>query len=336
MIRGAGMAVRGIVTRFRKRWRHVGRGYIRVMRKPDQSKTDWMIRRKEGGTPNRDTARATDVPVRHVQRIRAACLSTGTAPVLRDPGRPGRRITPDEAEAVLGAHQRYCCGAVYLERIPAGTEAIHMPHNVMHRILRDDGPASADPARQNGRSRVRYERTYPDSMRHADYRLPDDGRRLIAYRDDASRLITGHGVSARATGRHATEVPHAAMKRHGRPAPVLTDRGSRSYAGGSGRRGKGASEFGQEPAGPEIRHVPARASRPQTNGKPERFHGELRRKPGHFGTVDRPVHWRNEARPHRSLGWESLEAPAVAFVRKMPPKGTVVKDEQTGESYNVG
>ena len=275
-----------------------------------------------------------DVSVLHVQRLRAAYLSTGAAPVLRDSGGPGRKASPDEVEAVLRAYRRHCCGAVYLERILAGTGATHMPHNVIRRILRDDGLASGDPAERGRRSWVRHGRTHSNPVWRTDYKLLDGGRRLVAYRDDASRFITGHGVSANATGRHAIDVLRAAIRRHGRPASILTDRCSQFYANESESRQRGVSEF-EELARLGIRHILARVDHPQTNGNLGRFHGELQRRLGRFGTADRPVHRWNETKPRRSLDWESLEAPARAFVRKMPPEGTVVKDEQTGESYNV-
>ena len=43
----------------------------------------------------------------------------------------------------------------------------------------------------------------------------------------------------------------------------------------------------------------------------------------------------NYDRPHMSLGLDNLETSARAFVRKMPPPGQVVIDEQTGEEYDV-
>ena len=138
-----------------------------------------------------------------------------------------------------------------------------------------------------------------------------------------------------ATGRHAIDILHKAIRRHGRPASILTDRGSQFYSSESESKRKGVSEFEKELVKLEIRHILARVNHPQTNGKLERFHGELQRKLCHFGTVDSLVRWWNEIKPHKSLDWENLETPAKAFVRKMPPKGTIVQDEQTGESYDV-
>lgn len=170
---------------------------------------------------------------------------------------------------------------------------------------------------------------------HTDYKLLDDGGWFIAYQDDASRFIVGYGVFKEATAKHAIEVLHKAMTKHGRPASILTDRGTQFYASESDHKKKGASEFEQELVRLEIRHILARVNHPQTNGKLERFHGEIQRKQKWFSGIDELVDWWNNIRPHMSLDWDNLETPAQAFVRKMPQKGTVVTDEQSGEMYDV-
>ena len=50
----------------------------------------------------------------------------------------------------------------------------------------------------------------------------------------------------KATGRHAIDVLHDAISRHGTPASILTDRGSQFYASESDHKKKGAAEFEQE------------------------------------------------------------------------------------------
>ena len=50
---------------------------------------------------------------------------------------------------------------------------------------------------------------------------------------------------------------------------------SQFYASESEHKKKGASEFEQELVRLGIRHILARVNHPQTNGKLERFHGEI-------------------------------------------------------------
>jgi putative transposase len=82
-------------------------------------------------------------------------------------------------------------------------------------------------------------------------------------------------------------------------------------------------------------HILARVNHPQTNGKLERFHGEIKRKQKWFESIDNLIHWWNYTKPHMSLDWDNLETPAKAFVRKMPEPGTTVIDEQSGEVYHA-
>ena len=115
-------------------------------------------------------------------------------------------------------------------------------------------------------------------MRRTDYKQLDDGRWFTAYRDDASRLIVGHGVFAEATAEHAADVLKEAIMRHGRSASMLIDHDTRFYANAGEYKKKGAVKFEQELVSMGIHHILARVRRPQTNGKLERFHGELQRK----------------------------------------------------------
>jgi len=172
-------------------------------------------------------------------------------------------------------------------------------------------------------------------MWNTDWKKLDDGRWFLCYQDDASRFIVHHGVFAEATADNALAVLREAIAKHGKPASILTDHGSQFYANQAEYKKRGASDFEQELVRLEIKHILARVNHPQTNGKLERFHGEIVRKQKWFDTIDELVHWYNNIKPHMSLDWDNLETPAQAFVRKMPEKGTRVIDEQTGEEYDV-
>jgi putative transposase len=200
----------------------------------------------------------------------------------------------------------------------------HIPHNIIHHILREKGLASEQPKKQ--RKWVRYERTYSNSMWHTDWKQLDDGRWLICYEDDASRFIVGYGIFDSATSENAVKVLKEAIQKHGRPASILTDRGSQFYANESEYKTRGATEFEKTPVQLGIKHILARVNHPQTNGKLERFHGEIQRKQKWFESIDELIHWWNHIKPHMSLDWDNLETPAKAFIRKMPEPGTTVID----------
>ena len=86
----------------------------------------------------------------------------------------------------------------------------------------------------------------------------------------------------------------------------------------------------------EIRHVLSGVGHPQTNGKIERFFGEVKARLDTFADVDEIVAWWNTAKPHRSLNFKAGETPCEAFEARMPPEGEgVVVDGATGEAYRV-
>ena len=210
-------------------------------------------------------------------------------------------------------------------------------------VLRDEDLAARQPNKSKRRKWIRFERTYSNSMWHTDYKLLDDGRWFLCYEDDASRFVTAYGTFERATTENALAVLDEAIRNHGKPASIMTDRGSQFYATASEAKKKGASEFEKKMAELGIKQILAGVRHPQTNGKLERLHGEIQRKLPEFEAimmrksdpVDLFMQWYNYDRPHMSLGSDGEETPAQAFVRKMPPKGEVVIDEQTGEEYHV-
>ena len=233
--------------------------------------------------------------------------------------------------------------------------------------MKDAGFADTQPKKSRRRKWIRYEREHSNSMWHTDYKQLDDGRWFLCYEDDASRFVTGFGVFQEATTENALKVLDEAIKNHGKPASILTDRGTQFYATESEAKKKGASKFEQRLVELDIKHILARVRHPQTNGKLERLHGEMQRKLRHFEAssasktrrgasekgagasvggpfsaatpprdpVVRFIEWYNNDRPHMSLDWDNLETPAQAFKRKMPPAGETVVDSQTGQEYRA-
>lgn len=124
------------------------------------------------------------------------------------------------------------------------------------------------------------------------------------------------------------------VKKHGKPASILTDRGSQFYANESEYKEKGITEFEDYLIRNDIRHILARVSHPQTNGKLERFYGEVERKLHLFKSVDELTNWWNNIKPHMSLNFDELETPSQAYIRKVPGEGIVI-DEQPGEIYHA-
>jgi putative transposase len=302
--------------------------------KLDPVKVEWIIRQKENGTKNSVIASSMGVSVRRVQRLYSMYRTTGTVPELKRPGRKRVETTDQEKEIIGKAYARYEVNALTLERAIGVEYGMHIPHNRIHAVLKGLGLARDEPRKQVRKKWIRYERKYSNSLWHTDWTLIEGMGWLIAYLDDASRFIVAYGLFPEATSQHAVDVLKEAIKKYGRPASILTDRGVQFYAVETDDRLKGLTVFEKYLIENEIRQVLSRVSHPQTNGKVERFFRTVKDKLDRFENIDALIEWYNMTRPHMSLNLDAIETPQQAYARKMPEQGTVT-DEESGETYHA-
>jgi putative transposase len=328
--------VHPLATRIRARWVWSrGRRHL-VYVKLDPVKVAWIIREKENGARNETIASSMNVSVRRVQELYSSYKKTKTIPEL---GRPGRRrieSSDEERRMIADAHREHEVGAVMLERVIDVIYDRHVPHNRIHRVMKSMGLARDEPRKQIRKKWIRYERKYSNSLWHTDWTLIDGMGWLIAYLDDASRFVLSYGLFPEATSQHSVDVLKEAIKEHGKPASILTDRGIQFYANEAEERVKGSTVFERYLVENEIRHILARVSHPQTNGKVERFFGTVKTKLPRFDDdIDRLMTWYNTKRPHMSLNLEVIETPYQAYLRKMPDRDGIIEDEEAGEGYHA-
>jgi putative transposase len=219
---------------------------------------------------------------------------------------------------VVHAYSQWKLGATFLERIfKRQNTVIH--HNLIQRILNEEKLGVRLDKKVKRKDWVRYERKHSNAMWHTDWTTLD-GRWLIAFQDDASRKIVAWGVFDSATTKNSITVLEEAIKTHGTPKSILTGRDVQFYSSDKKGEPSEPNDFQKRLSQEGIEHVLARVNHPQTNGKIERFFGELKRKIHLFSSPDELVHWYNEIKPHMSLDWENLETPSQAFRRKMHHK----------------
>lgn len=302
--------------------------------KLDPVKLEWIIRQKEKGIKNRTIADSMKVSVRRVQELWSTYRETATVPELKRPGRSRIRPSDEEESMVAKAYAEYRRGAFTLERVIAVIYGVHIPHNRIHRVMRSMGLAREEPRKQMKRKWVRYERKYSNSLWHTDWTLIEGKGWMIAYLDDASRFVTGWALFPEATSERSLEVLKKAIGKHGKPASILTDRGTQFYASETEERERGATVFERYLVENGIRQILSRVSHPQTNGKVERFFRTVKEKLSEFDTIDQLLGWYNEKRPHMSLNLDAIETPHQAFIRKMSQEG-MVTDEESGEVYRA-
>jgi len=327
--------VHPLANSIRARWVwNRGRRY-HIYVKLDPVKVEWIVRQKENGTTNAMIASSMKVSVRRVQRLYAVYRATGTIPELKRPGRKRIQPSQEERSLIFEAHSEHRTGALILERIIDVIYGRHIPHNRIHQVMKSMGISRDEPRKQTRKKWIRYERKYSNSLWHTDWTLIEGMGWLIAYLDDASRFIVGYGLFPEATSQHSVEVLKETVKKHGKPASILTDRGTQFYAVEADEKLKGLTVFEKYLIENEIRQVLGRVSHPQTNGKVERFFKTVKDKLPHFGNVDQLIQWYNMKRPHMSFNLDVIETPYEAYIRKMPDKDEAITDEEAGEIYHA-
>ena len=83
-------------------------------------------------------------------------------------------IMNEEISAVIGTYKEYPCSAVVLETILDKRHGIKIPHNRIHKILKNHRLASNDTNKQRKRKWVKYERRHSMSLWHTDWDLIED------------------------------------------------------------------------------------------------------------------------------------------------------------------
>jgi len=306
-------------------WRKYGHGVL------EQRQIEWIVKARNEGKKNIDIANVQGVSVRRVQQLYSAYRRSGSIPVLRKPGRPrAPEITEGERCVIRDAYERFRMCACYLEQV-LSSYGIRINHRRIHKVLKEEGLAVSEPRKQRRRKWIRYEREHSNSLWHTDWYQIEDPRWkdmwLIAYEDDASRLIAGFGVYDTLTSEYSVEVLDRAIKEYDKPASIISDHGSTFYAVESVAREKGLTVFERYLLRNKIRFITGRVDHPQTNGKIEKFFDIFEKKVKFFPSIEEFMTWYNEVRPHGALDLKRAQTPKQAFYEKMPQADLLISPD---------
>jgi transposase InsO family protein len=151
------------------------------------------------------------------------------------------------------------------------TDGFKASAGAVTRVLKEEGyePEYLPTKRHPDKVR-RFERARPNQMWQSDlftFTLALYSRRVyvVAFMDDRSRFVTGHGVSAASSAGFVKDVFRTAVSCFGAPEEVLTDRGPQYHSW------RGKSQFAKLLEGLGIKQILSRPRHPQTLGKVERF-----------------------------------------------------------------
>lgn len=288
------------------------------MRKLNQKKIRWIVKEMEKGERSAyRIAKIQGISPRWVREIYNTYKATGEYLYPRKPGRKTLPISLKDKQLILETRKKHpLTGAVALEKI-MDAQGVHIPHNRIHRFLKEEGLAKDEPKKQRRRKWVRYERRFSNSLWHADW-FEKQRDQVILFQDDASRFITGYGVFGNATSKNTVHVLETAMQIHGIPKQLMTDHGTQfTSLSRENCKDPKPNEFQQYLKACNIHHIKSRVKHPQSNGKVERVILTLKQLWNHFQCWDAAVLYYNFERPHSSLENGCLRTPYQAFQDKI-------------------
>jgi putative transposase len=292
------------------------------MKKLNQKKIRWIVKEmKKGDRSAYRIAKIMDISPRWVRELYRVHQETGRYLFPKKSGRKPQLVSDEEKDLIFEVRKEHpISGAVALEKI-LDDQGVHIPHNRIHRVLKQEGFAIDEPRKQRCRKWIRYERRYSNSLWHADW-FEEKQDQVILFEDDASRFITGYGVFRNATAKNSIIVLDQAIQCYGIPKQLMTDHGvqftSLSRDTCSDPR---PNEFQQFLQRYNIIHIKARVKHPQSNGKVERAGQTLQKLWKHYQCWDAAVKYYNFKRPHSSLENGSLRTPYQAFIDKTRVNG---------------
>lgn len=170
-------------------------------------------------------AKIQNITPRWVRELYKIYQEIGQYPYPHKPGRKPLSITSAEKARILELKRKHpLSGAVVLEYLTAYT-GDRIPHNRIHKILKEEGLAKNEPAKQKRRKWIRYQRKYSNSLWHTDW-FEEQKDQVIMFEDDASRFVPGYGVFTNATSENGIKVLENTIPVFRKPYQVMTDHGT--------------------------------------------------------------------------------------------------------------
>ena len=223
----------------------------------------------------------------------------GQKGLMRKSTRPNTihyKVTPSIARAIIRIRRKTKANEYAIES-KLSAKGIDISHASIYAVLKENGLINGLSRERKQRTYVRYQRDHPNSLWQTDLTNWKE-RVVIAYIDDYSRFITGHGVFDNGLAVNCIQVFQKAIDSYGKPREVLSDHGSQFYS----MRGD-ESEFDRFCASHRIKHILGSIGKPTTTGKIERWFGSFKANADNFKSVGDYVKYYNYEKPHKSLDY---------------------------------
>jgi len=270
-------------------------------------KRAWIVKQYLKEKPTFEIALSQKVTPRTVQKIVKLYQQTGWDG-LKDhkTGRSETILNSNAEIIILDLRRQFNYGACHIEQI-LKQKGFLISHRQIEKVLLKNNLIIPNIKKQKSRKWVRYELPNPNDLWHTDWSYdPYTGKQLSVYIDDRTRLITSHGIFARATAENTIALLQFGIAHYGKPKAIMTDHGAQYYANHPNAEQQN-NLFGNTLQVLGIKHYLARVNRPQTNGKVERFFLTYKTEyaTGTFTNVKDYVQHYNETRLHMSLNYKT-------------------------------
>ena len=175
-----------------------------------------------------------------------------------DPKPCGRKpyiFSIEDAEKIMEYRTKYRANCNTLEKLLLEKEGLRISHNQIYKLLKSKGLIYMQKNKRRKRSWVRFERKHSLSLWQGDWKLLKNGNWLIAFKDDASRLITTFGEFPNATSENSVKVLTEGIQIWGKPKAILTGRDAQFYASSKKGRPAGENYFQKFLGANDIQHI---------------------------------------------------------------------------------
>lgn len=155
----------------------------------------------------------------------------------------------------------------------------------------------------------KYCRPWPNHLWHGDWSEYNDGV-LFSLQDDFSRYVVAAEEFDEQSTLNALFVVKVAMRMHGAPYQLITDRGSEFW----NNKMNTPNSFGETLDELGVNHIVARKKHPQTNGKLENWFGVCKHQSWRFTSLEDYRHHYNYEQPNRAINWQKPYQKYYAYV----------------------
>jgi putative transposase len=206
----------------------------------------------------------------------------------RAPVDPGQGLGAHEAAAILELKKKHpSMGPAQIRAQLKRFKGWRLSVRAIARVLKDHGfeLVHVESRPKDEEEVTRFEAPHRNALWQMDFvelRIGAERRALLIVEDDFSRFCVGHGLFENPTSEDVVAVMRAAIRRHGKPEAVYTDRGGPFLAWNK------SSSFGRLLESELIDHHVSPAYRPRGRGKIEALADTVQRELWHvrqFGSV---------------------------------------------------